>query len=328
MIKGKYNNDSSYNEQLLHFNCYNYEVSLPIHEAYRRNYAAVGSVSLILAPITFILNLTVFIAFSKINGKNSITNYIYRSLCMADMLTGLLAQPAFAAFYLTVFHRKTYCSLLLIYFGCNYFFVTVSFLGLLAIHVERYLGVIYPFKHNKIKTDTVIITKMILAGWILAAFFVSLGFLTPQLIMFTVVAAALIPTVFMWSCYVQVKIVREVHRITKLCLKTGPQIGNKKEERERHFNLVDSRANRIAGLILMVYAVCYIPDTIIYAWLNLYETSNVLLTVQLWTETLLYSNSIFNPLLFSLQKREIRQIVISSMRSLLHCSTATCDFLI
>ena len=322
MIEQEYQNDSSYNEQLLHFNCYNYKFNLPIHEAYRRNYVAVGSVSLILAPITFILNLAVFIAFSKINGKNNITNYIYRSLCMADMLTGLLAQPAFAAFYLTVFHRKTYCSLLLIYFGCNYFFVTVSFLGLLAIHVERYLGVIYPFKHNKIKTDTIMITKLIVTGWILAAISVSLGFLTSQLIMLTVFAAALIPTVFMWNFYVQVKIVREVHRITKLRRQNAAKIDDKKDETEHHFNLVDSRANKIAGLILIAYAVCYIPDIIIYTWLYLHK-SNVLLALQLWTETLVYLNSIFNPLLFSLQKREIRQIVISSVRSLLPCSTAT-----
>ena len=126
-IEENYENHSNYNEQLLHINCYNVKSSLPVYEAYIRNWAAVGGVNLILAPITFILNMTILIAFCKINGKDKITNYLYRSLCMADMLTGLLAQPAFAAFYLTVFHRKTYCSLLLITTGCRYFFLTVSF---------------------------------------------------------------------------------------------------------------------------------------------------------------------------------------------------------
>ena len=170
-IENNYENQSNYNEQLqlLHINCYNVKFSLPVHEAYIRKWAAVGGINLILAPITFILNLIVLIAFSKINDKNNITNYIYRSLCIADMLTGLLAQPAFAAFYLTVFHRKTYCSLLFLTTACSYFFVTVSFLGLLAIHIERYLGVFYPFKHNKIKADTIMITKLLVTGWILAA---------------------------------------------------------------------------------------------------------------------------------------------------------------
>ena len=126
----------------------------------------------------------------------------------------------------------------------------------------------------------------------------------------------------MWSCYVQVKIVREVHRITKRHRQNGPHIGNKKDENERHSNLVDSLANRIAGLILMAYAVCYIPGAIIYIWLNFSKTSNVLQAVRQWAETLAYLNSIFNPLLFSLQKKEIRQIVFSFVRSLLPCSTA------
>ena len=313
-------NHSNYNEQLLHFNCYNFKFSLPVHEAYIRNWAAVGSVNLILAPITFILNLTILIAFCKINDKNKITNYFYKSLCMADMLTGLVAQPAFAAFYLTVFHRKTDRSLLFINTVCSDFLVSVSFLGLLAIHTERYLGVFYPFRHNKIKTNTIMITKLILSGWIVTAIFVSLCFLTPRLIMWTVSVAALIPTIFMWSCYVQVKIVLEVHRITKFRRKNAPQIGDKKEERQRRFNLVDSRANRISGLILMAYAVCYIPCTIICTWLHLCKTSNVLRAEQQWAETLVYVNSTFNPLLFSLQKKEIRRIIVSSMRSLLPCS--------
>ena len=167
------------------------------------------------------------------------------------------------------------------------------------------------------------ITKVMVTGWITAAILVSLCFLTSRLIMFTVLVAALLPTVFMWSCYVQVKIVHEVHRITKLRRKTAPQIGTKKDEIERHFNLIDSRANRIAGLILMAYAVCYIPSGIICTWLHFSKTSNVLLSVKSWAETLAYLNSIFNPLLFSLQKEEIRQIVISFMRSLRPCSTVT-----
>ena len=131
LTEENYQNHRSYNEQLLLINCYNFNFSLPVYEEYRKNWPAVSGVNLILAPIAFVLNLTVLIAFYKINGKNNITNYIYRSLCMADTLTGLLAQPAFAAFYLTVFYRKTYCSLLFITTACSYFFVTVHSLAFL-----------------------------------------------------------------------------------------------------------------------------------------------------------------------------------------------------
>ena len=302
----KYHNNSNNYGQLLHYNCHNKEYSLPVHQEYRRNYAAVGGVNLILAPVTFIMNLTILIAFSKINGKNNITNLIYRNLCTADMLTGLFAQPTFAAFNLMAFQGKVYCSLLYVTTGCSFFFVAVSFLSLLAIHTERYLGVFYPFKHHKIKTDTTLIKKLILTGWILTAVLVSLSFLTPRLIMLAVVCDILIPTVFMWSCYVQVKIVREVHRTTKLRGKNVPQIGHRKDERECHFNYVDSRANRIAGLILMAYAVCFIQILVIYTWLYFYQIFNFLRAAKHWVETLAFLNLILNPLLFSLQKKDIR----------------------
>ena len=72
LTEENYQNHRSYNEQLLLINCYNFNFSLPVFEEYRKNWAAVGGVNLILAPITFVLNLTVLIAFCKINGKNSI----------------------------------------------------------------------------------------------------------------------------------------------------------------------------------------------------------------------------------------------------------------
>ena len=323
LTEEKYHNGSNNYGQLLHYNCHDIKFSLRPHEAYRRNYAVVGGVNLILAPVSFILNLTILIAFSKVNATNNITNLIFRSLCTADMLTGLFAQPAFAAFYLIAFQKHISCSLIYISTAFSFFFVAVSFLSLLAIHIERYLAVFYPFKHHIIKTKTILIKKLILTGWILTAILVSLCLLTPRFIMFAVFSVVLIPTVFMWSCYVQVKIVREVNRRTKPFGKDVPQVGDRKDEREYRFNYVDSRANRISGLILMAYAVCYIPVVVIYTWLHFNKRLYFLRAEQYWAETLVYLNSIFNPLLFSLQKKDIRQIIASSVRSLVPCSRAT-----
>ena len=139
--------------------------------------------------------------------KNTLTNYIFAALCTADMLTGIIAQSMHGTFYLTLFYKKASCSLPLVLTGSAFIFVAISFFTLLAIHVERYIAVFHPFTFEKIAADTGLIKKIILFSWTIITILVSLCFLTPQLVMYTALGSILYPTSFIWSCYVQVKIV-------------------------------------------------------------------------------------------------------------------------
>ena len=312
-----------YDRQMINYNCPNANFSWPLEVSYRRNWISVAVVNLILAPVTFFMNFVILFALSKLKDRNTITNYLFRSLCITDMLTGLLAQPLFGALYLNVFSKKASCSLLVATVGSGYFFVTISFFTLLGIHIERYLGVFHPLYHSKIKTKTTLIKKIIVTGWVLTAIYVLLCFVTPYLILFTVSYAVFVPVSFTWCCYVQVKIVREVYRINKRGRNNiVPETNEIKTERERHFNRVQSRANRITGLILVAYTVCYIPGIIACILLQIDKDSHILLAVVRWGETLALLNSLCNPLLFTLQKKDVRQIIFYFFCSLKPCSTA------
>ena len=321
-------NETNYNK-ILYLDCSsNVQKTYHVHGFCMKNWLIVGTVNLLLAPVAFFMNFIMLIALRKSKDKNTITNYMFTNLCISDMSTGLVVQPLYGALYLTVFHQKTTCSLIFVTIGFGYFFVAISFLALLGIHVERYLGVFHPFYHNNIKTDTSLIKRVILAAWMVTAILVALCFLTKNLIMYTVLAAFLAPTAFICSCYVQVKIVRQVGRITtrlrKSVLRTVLQInGDKRTETERRCDRIESRANRIAGLILIAYTVCYIPNLTAYIWSHFDQKSSTLLAIMVWTETLVFLNSIFNPLLFCLQKKDIREVVVSSLHSLIFRSSTT-----
>ena len=261
------------------------------------------------------MNLITLIALRRVTDKNTLTNYIFTALCTADMLTGLIAQVQFGTLYLKLFYKKASCSLLFASAGSGFFFVAMSFFTLLAIHVERYFAVFHPFTFEKIAADTRLIKKMILFSWAMIAILVSVSSLTPQFVMFKFIALILVPTGFIWSCFVQVKIVRQVHKITKNLRKIAPQTDDN-SEREHYLSRLKSQSNRIAGLILVAYMICYTPTIIIYVWIHYSPTSQILLVVRTWAETLTFLNSIFNPLLLYLQKKDIRKTVLSLLRYL------------
>ena len=325
-METRYHNDTNHDEKMLYLTCSGLISSYSLHGIYRQNWMIVGGANLILALVTFIINLITLIALRKIKDKNTITNCIFASLCASDMFTGLLGQPFFGAFYITVFYEKRYCGLLFLTIGSGCFFVLVSFLCILEIHIERYLGVFYPFHHNKIKMDILLIKKMIAVGWILVAILILICFFTPQLIMSTVIAAVLFPVGFILCFYVQVKTVGQVRRLRR-CHRNNivPQLDDTKTRKHRHFDQVELRASRLAGLILVAFTICYTPNLIVYIWIDLEKRYDVLVAVKSWTETLVMANSILNPLLFNLKKKDVREIVVSSLCMLKPCSTVTSE---
>ena len=318
---------TNYPPQILHFDCSSYlKITYPLVGLHQQNWVIVGTVNLILSPVTFSINLLTLIALSKSSEKTIglITKYIFTSLCITDMLSGLFAQLLYGTLYITVFHYKVYRGLLLATIGCSYYLIATSFLALLAIHVERFLGVFYPFFHRRFKTDSGLIKKMVASAWIFTAILVSGTFFTPHLILYTTVAAVLLPIVFVWSCYVQIKIVRKVRCITLRRSKISTQT-DLRAEKKRQFNRAHSRANRLAGLILVVYVVCYTPNLILNTLSYYNEKADTLLAVKVWTETLVFLNSIFNPLLFCLQRKEIRQLIASILFKLVPCFESICE---
>ena len=300
----------------LHFVCKNnFSNSYPLYGTYLQNWLIVGLANVILSPVTFLMNLITLTALRKITDKNTLTNYIFTALCTTDMLTGLIAQVLHGTFYLRLFNKNASCSLLFGTTGIGYFLVAISFLTLVAIHVERYLAVFHPFTFENIAADTGLVKKIMLLSWVIMAILVSVSSFTPKFIIFKFISLILVPTGLIWSCYVQVKIVRQVHRITRKLRKIAPQTDDN-SERKRYFSRLKSRSNRIAGFILVACMICYTPNVIIYTWRYINQKSQLLLAVRAWTETLVFLNSIFNPLLFYLQKKDIRKTVWSLLRHL------------
>ena len=309
--------------QTLHFDCHNTDIGYPFHGLYRENWFIIGTLNLILSSLTLSINILTLIALRRIKGKNTVTNYILRNLCATDMFTGLFGQTIYGALYLSIYYKNMVCSLFLITVWSGYFFVTVSFFTLFLIQTERYIAVFYPFRYEKFAADWRFLKKIILITWIGSGIIVSASFFTPHFILISVFASLSIPTVLIWSCYVQVKIVRQVRKISRRIQATVPKTGNNTREMKSHLNRVNSRANRLAGLILLAYFICYTPNGIINILLYFSPRSKILITGLVWTETIVFLNSIFNALLFCLQKRDVRCIIFSLIGSLIPWLTTT-----
>ena len=312
--------DANHHPQMLYINCPNWQLIYPLHGIYKKNWFVVGTVNLIIAPVVFIINLVTLIALRKARDRDTITNYIFTSLCTADMLTGLFAQLLYGTFHVNVFHNKSFCPLLFATSGSGYFFITISFFTLFAIRVERYIGVFRPLHYEKIALDDILIKKIIVITWLATAVFILICFFTPHMIMYKIFVAIVVPIAFIWSCYVQLKIVAQVYKITRSLCKATPERDEIEPCGERYIKRVRCRINKIAGLILVAYIICYTPSLIMYILLSLDYKSKIFLALTVWTETIAFTNSIFNPLLFCLQKKDVRQTVAGILRAVFCCN--------
>ena len=302
-------NKTGDNWQLLYFDCRNMNVGYPTTGMYKYNWLINGTVNLVLAPFTFFLNLITLIALRKVKDKRTATNYILSSLCTTDMLTGLFGQVTYGVLYLTIFHSKAFCILLLTTVGFSYFFVTVSFFTMLTIHTDRYIGVFYPFQYEKIERSCSFIWKIIFVTWIASACFVSVNFFTPHFILHTVLAAIIIPVSFTWCIYVQLNMISQVRKVTRHLCQTTPQLDGYHRRQKCNSVRLRSRTNKMVGLILGAFVICYTPNIIISILRYLDGKSHKLLTAMVWSETLVFFNSVLNPFLFCLQRKDIQQIV-------------------
>lgn len=247
------------------------------------------------------------------------SNLILCNLALTDMLTGLISQPLFAALMMASAFCVKFCFLNISSIILGNLLSSISVVSLFLITLDRHISIFYPFYYEKIKEDHAKLLIIIIIIWLVNIFVVVASLFTPDMVLTSIAGTTVSLVIFFWSFYVNVravmvvkKIQREIasHKATNDC----PGLEGKRNSE------VMSRVTRVVTTILGSMMLCYMPF-VVFTFVEI--STDLPFNAWVWITTLVFLNSLTNPIVYILQMKEMREEMIVIVHRFCCCRTVS-----
>ena len=257
------------------------------------------SLSLISGTFAIGGNLALLVVLYRTSALSTRANtYCITSLAIADFMIGLTMTPLY------ICYAVAYDTLWLIKLEGYLWIVTVTATtySLSAVSLDRFVAVVYPLHYHEVMTEKRC-RAVIFLIW-----FGSVIFGSPRLILDDFVkleklwitcsvATVAIPVTIMSCCYGKIfSVVQKQSRAVADSQLSGTSVGSKK-------------AAVTIGIIVSLFIATFLPSVVVYFML-LFEDDlckELLLNdVWLWVALVSFTHSAFNPWVYGLRYRELR----------------------
>jgi len=257
------------------------------------------------------LNIVTIHAIRKTSSLPKTLKTLLLSLAVSDVGVGLLGQPF-------------YISLLVMWLqqndpGCNTYkgfviilllFTLASFLGVLAVSVDRFLAIHLHLRYQELVTHKRVVAVVIFI-WVLSVFFSLMILWVPFDVgcVFVLILGVLGLLVTV-GVYIRIYLVARRH---KNQIAQGQRFAQT-EETANLTNVVKSAV--VIFYVFFLFLICYLPSFIFLAVYQIYGPSIPLKRVLLFSWTLFYLNSSLNPLIYCWKMTHIRYAILNILRNM------------
>ena len=233
------------------------------------------------------------------------------SLACSDVAVGLFSQPLYTFFLINWLRLDNP--------GCNtqqvrtistILFSGASFLGVVAVSVDRFLAVHLHLRYQELVTHRRVVIVVIVI-WVYNAF-VSLMILWELLGTRDLVGMINFAFSFIITLVVYIRIYLTMRRHKNHI--QSMQIRNEAQSEEiKNFTVLIKSTVGIF-YVYLVFLICYLPYLICKAVLQIYGPSIVLKKLYLYSLTFVYLNSSLNPVIYCWKMKHIRHAIIDILR--------------
>ena len=272
------------------------------------------TVSNVLLAITSTLgNTLILIALSKESCLHPPSKILLRSLALTDFFVGILVEPLFVASLITV----EYENFNLCYYIYRIGFITglllffVSLLTLTAVSVDRLLALLLGIRYRQVVTFKRVLL-VVIWFWILTIGLCSAGILKDRIV--TYYSSIAVPSCLFISvcCYIKIyqKLLRHQAQI---------QEHVHQEQPNGHAPLNIARYRKTVSSALWVQfsvLACYLPLCVVIALVAVKGVTLSFIVAWTFSSTLMLFNSTLNPILYCWKMREVRRVVIETVRQI------------
>ena len=265
---------------------------------------SVTIINLLVSPLTIFLNVLVILAVKTTPQLRTKYNALLACLAGTDIMTGALGQPLFIAeliYRLIGSPASEFCA---IQEAARKFIRTSlmsSLLHLTLVSLERYISIKFPCKYHDMVTKRRLILSVILAWSLLAFPMILLSFYTNDVLRSIFLMLTTFPSIFIFifcrfATYYEAR--NQMRKIKARQISAAAAATFLKER----------KAFKTTTFVIGVVLLCYLPNGLFrVVFVSLISSPETLLAIEGFVLTLLFCNSVFNPIIYCARSREYRR---------------------
>ena len=267
--------------------------------------------NIFLAYTAFMLNIVTIYALHKTSTMPNTLKTLLLSLACSDVAVGLFSQPLYTFFLINWLRLDNLgCNIQQVRTISSTLFSGASFLGVVAVSVDRFLAVHLHLRYQELVTHRRVVIVVIVI-WVYNAF-LSLMILWGPLGTLDVVGMINFAFSFIITLVVYIRIYLTMRRHKNHI--QSMQIRNEAQSEEiKNFTVLIKSTVGIF-YVYLVFLICYLPYLICKAVLQIYGPSIVLKKLYLYSLTFVYLNSSLNPVIYCWKMKHIRHAIIDILR--------------
>ena len=266
-----------------------------------------------LTHTSIMLNIVTIYAIHKTSAIAKTLKTLLLSLAFSDVAVGLFSQPIYTFFLVKWLHLE--------HINCNtyqvlnipvYFFLTASFLGVVAVGVDRFLAVHLHLRYQELVTHKRVVV-VVIGKWLCSAFVSSIalwGLPSAWNITESVVAAFGFIITFVVYTRIYLTVRRHKNQIHSMQVQEVAH----SDEIKNFIVLLKSTVGIF--YVYLVFLICYLPYFIYMAVIRMYGSSTALKQFFLYSLTLMYLNSSLNPVIYCWKMRHVRHAIMDILRKM------------
>ena len=273
-----------------------------------------------LSYTTIILNILTIHAIRKTTLLPKPLRTLSLSLTASDVGVGLLAQPLFISMLVSWLKRSridpiSFKGLMAV----MNFFCASSLFNVVTISVDRFLAVHLHLRYQELVTHKRVIA-VVISIWLLSAIISSSVFWDPlrdslKVITFVMMTVCLIVVVTVyWRIYIVLK--RHKNQIQSFQIQ---EVGQGVQNGDLPSFLKVRKSAHGTFYVCIVFLICFLPSYIL-SFIILSRPLNIisLYKARLYTTTLFFLNSSFNPVMYCWKMGSIRRTLMHTMRGIVN----------
>lgn len=261
-----------------------------------------------LCHSTISLNVVTIYMIRKTASLPSTLKTVLLSLAVSDLGVGFVVQPLFISLQVDWLQNiNPGCGNYIIFSIMTNVFFTASFLGILAITLDRFLALQFHLRYQEIVTHKRAVA-VVICFWIFSTMFSTRIFWVSSKVKYLLSAiAGILGIVITILVYLRIYRVLQYHKSRIEALQVG--------QRTLGTSNFASLKKYAAGsfYLYLLFLACYTPRFVCLAAFKIYGPSSQLKVFSITSSTLMFLNSTLNPLIYCWKMKSIRHTIMNTI---------------
>ena len=259
------------------------------------------------------LNIVTIYALHKASTIAKPLKMLLLHLAFSDLAVGLFGQPLYISLLVKWLQIETpSCDVYLMLSIYGYVFISTSFLGMVAVSMERFLAVHLHLRYQELVTHKRVVT-VVISIWVFSVLLSSITLWGPRstrdAVSLVIAAVGLILT-FVSYIRIYLTVRRHKNQIQSIQIR-----GEAQSDAMKNFA---ARIKSTVGIfyVYFLFMICFLPSLISSAAIRIFGSSIVLKRFHLLSVTLIYLNSSLNPVIYCWKMRHVRHAILNILQNM------------